>query len=129
MTSLANLSLNDLVTDGGVVNATKPFTTAPPDASGGTGSFLRGTLDLLTNGINALASAKLNTEVSKLLGTGLATVDDEGNVVYKASPANDAPVQIAPKYAAKSFFGSTAGLLTLAGVGIGIIVLVVALKD
>lgn len=127
--NLANLSLNDLISDGGVINGTGPLTTAPPDPTGGGGSFLRSLLPTLTDGINALASAKINTEVGKILGTGLATVDDEGNVVYKGAPGTPGKAQIAPAYAAKSFFGSTAGLLTLAGVGIGIIVLAVALKD
>lgn len=115
--------------DAGVINSTPPFTTAPPDASGGRGSYLGSILDTLTNGINAFAQAKISSEISKSLGYGLASVDDEGNVVYRGAPGSDAPAQISPTYAAKSFFGSTAGILTIAGVAVGIIILVAVTKD
>jgi hypothetical protein len=111
------------VTDAGVINSTPPFVSAPPDATGGRGSFLGNVLDTLTNGINAFAQAKISSEITKSLGQGIATVDDEGNVVYRAAPAADAPAQISPKYAAKSFFGSTAGILTIAGVAVGVVIL------
>jgi hypothetical protein len=73
--------------DGGVLNDTGPFTTAPPDASGGSGSFLGGLLNTLTNGVNALASSRINEAVARSLGGGIASVDDAGNVTYRAAPA------------------------------------------
>jgi hypothetical protein len=113
--------------DAGVVNATGPTTTAPPDATGGKGSFLDGLLDTLTNGVNAYAQAEISKNIGGTLGQGLATVDEYGNVTYRGTPARPAPIQIAPAYAAKSFFTSTAGLLTIGGVALGVILLV-ALK-
>lgn len=104
--------------DGGVTNSTAPYTTAPPDPSGGAGSFLAALLPTLTNGINALAQAKISKSIGDTLGQGLATVDDNGNVVYKGSPANSAPAQISPVYAAKSFFTSVPGLIALGGVAV-----------
>lgn len=107
--------------DGGVTNDTPPFTTAPPDASGGAGSFLPQLLGTLTNGISQIAAAKISANVRDTLGYGLATVDANGQVVYKGSPATPSPAQISPVYAAKSFFGSVAGMITLAGVGVLIV--------
>lgn len=102
--------------DAGVINNTPPFTTAPPDATGGRGSFLAPLLDTLTQGINAFAQAKISQEISKNLGMGLATVDDEGNVVYRAAQGSNAPAQVSPTYAAKSFFSSPFGVVAIAAV-------------
>ena len=114
------------VGDAGVTNDTPPYTTAPPDGSGGAGSFLPGLLNTLTNGLNTLANAKISEEIGKTLGqSGLAYVDDNGNVVYRGAPATPAPVQVSPSYAAKSFFSSQAGILTIAGVAAVILFLAV----
>lgn len=112
---------DDFGYDGGVINSTPPYTTAPPDASGGAGSFINSLLGTLTNGIDQYAQAKISKTIGDTLGYGLATVDDNGNVVYKGSPANSAPAQISPVYAAKSFFTSVPGMLALAGVGVLIV--------
>lgn len=73
--------------DTGVVNSTPPVTTAPPDASGGFGSFLSGLLPTLTNGLNATLAAELNQNFGQGIAAGLATVDANGNLTYKATPA------------------------------------------
>lgn len=73
--------------DTGVVNSTGPVTTAPPDASGGAGSFLAGLLPTLTNGLNATLAAELNQNFGQGIAAGLATVDANGNLTYKATPA------------------------------------------
>jgi hypothetical protein len=73
--------------DAGVTNATGPVNTAPPDVSGGAGSFLSALLPTLTNGINATLAAELNANFGQGVGAGLATVDANGNVTYKATPA------------------------------------------
>lgn len=73
--------------DTGVVNSTRPVTTAPPDASGGGGSFLSGLLPTLTNGLNATLAAELNANFGQGIAAGLATVDANGNLTYKATPA------------------------------------------
>lgn len=107
--------------DAGVINNTPPFTEAPPDASGGRGSYLGSIVDTLTNGINAFAQAKISAEISKSLGVGLATVDDEGNVVYRGAPGSNAPAQVSPAYAAKSLFSSPVGIIGLVAV-VGLVV-------
>lgn len=73
--------------DTGVVNSTGPVTTAPPDSSGGAGSFLSGLLPTLTNGLNATLAAELNQNFGQGIAAGLATVDANGNLTYKATPA------------------------------------------
>lgn len=107
----------------GIVNGTPPYVADPPDASGGAGSYLTSILGTLTGGFNALTNAKINEYIGHTLQGGLATVDANGNVVYKAAPGNTAQAAIAPSYAAKSFFGSTAGILTVAGVALLVVVL------
>lgn len=113
--------------DAGVSNNTPPFTTAPPDASGGGGSFLPGLLDTLLNGVNAVVQTETSKYIGDRLGGGLASVDEYGNVVYRGSPGSQAPAQIAPAYAAKSFFSSTPGIITIVAV-VGILAFAV-LKD
>lgn len=73
--------------DTGVTNSTPPVTTAPPDSSGGAGSFLSGLLPTLTNGLNATLAAELNQNFGQGIAAGLATVDANGNLTYKATPA------------------------------------------
>lgn len=73
--------------DAGVTNASAPVTTAPPDASGGAGSFLSGLLPTLTGGLNATLAAAINDKFAQGLSTGLATTDANGNLVYKATPS------------------------------------------
>jgi hypothetical protein len=72
--------------DYGVGNSTPPITTDAPDASGGGGSFLQELLPVLTNGLNATLAAKLNDRYGEGISSGLATVDQNGNLVYKATP-------------------------------------------
>jgi hypothetical protein len=78
---------DDTSFDTGVTNSTRPVATAPPDASGGAGSFLSGLLPTLTNGLNAVLAANLNDKFGEGIASGLATVDANGNLVYKATPA------------------------------------------
>lgn len=108
----------------GVANGTPPFIDVPPDASGGAGSYLDSIVGTLTGGFNALANIKINEYIGKSLQGGLASVDANGRVVYKAAAGQQAPATIAPSYAAKSFFGSTAGILTVAGIALGLVFLV-----
>lgn len=72
--------------DFGVANATPPLTTDAPDASGGSGSFLKSLLPVLTQGVQATLAAKLNDKYGEGISSGLATVDANGNLVYKATP-------------------------------------------
>jgi hypothetical protein len=72
--------------DYGVGNATAPLTTDAPDASGGAGSFLASLLPVLTQGVQATVAAKLNDKYGEGISSGLATVDANGNLVYKATP-------------------------------------------
>lgn len=78
---------DDTSFDTGVTNGTGPVATAPPDVSGGAGSFLSGLLPTLTNGLNAVLAANLNDKFGEGIASGLATVDANGNLVYKATPA------------------------------------------
>jgi hypothetical protein len=73
--------------DAGVTNSTGPSTTAPPDASGGSGSYLPAFLGVATNGLNAILAANLNDKFGQGIASGLATVDANGNLQYKATPA------------------------------------------
>lgn len=116
----------DVPADAGVTNSTGPFTTAPADATGGSGSFLQALLPTLTNGVNAALNYELEKNFGLGSNSGLAAVDADGNLVYKGAPGDQA-VNIAPSYAAKSFFSSTAGLLTIAIVG-GALIWLVAKK-
>lgn len=127
MTGTTYYGNSDTSFDAGVVNNTPPFTTAPPDASGGGGSFLNSLLGTLTNGIDAFAQAKISQTIGNSLGQGLATVDDEGNVVYRAAPGANSPAQISPTYAAKSFFASPIGILAIVAVA-GLVVFAVVKK-
>lgn len=72
--------------DAGVVNGTGPTTTAPPDASGGGGSFLSALLPTLTSGLSAVTAAEINKNLGAGLSSGLATVDANGNLTYSATP-------------------------------------------
>lgn len=72
--------------DYGVGNNTPPLTTAAPDASGGAGSFLQSLLPVLTQGVQATLAARLNDKYGEGISSGLATVDANGNLVYKATP-------------------------------------------
>jgi hypothetical protein len=72
--------------DYGVNNATPPLTTDAPDASGGAGSFLKSLLPVLTQGVQATLAAKINDKYGEGISSGLATVDANGNLVYKATP-------------------------------------------
>lgn len=89
--------------DSGVSNSTFPVTTAPPDASGGGGSFLQSLLPTLTSGLSATLAAELNANLGAGLQTGLASVDANGNLVYKATPAQTVtPTQVATANAISS---------------------------
>lgn len=80
--------------DLGVTNNTGSFVDAPPDASGGSGSFLDSLIPTLTQGL----SAGLNTAVLNTLGgnSSLYTVDANGNLVPKAAAgANNAAYRAA----------------------------------
>jgi hypothetical protein len=76
--------------DYGVGNATPPLTVDAPDASGGRGSFLQSLLPVLTQGVQATLAAKLNDKYGEGISSGLATVDANGNLVYKATPVTQA---------------------------------------
>lgn len=108
--------------DTGLTNSTPPVTTAPPDASGGGGSFLQSLLPTLTNGVNATLAAELNAKFGEGLASGLATVDANGNLTYKATPA---PIPTATQVATASAI-SNLPLIALA-IG-GVIVLALLLK-
>lgn len=108
--------------DTGVTNGTGPVTTAPPDASGGGGSFLSGLLPTLTNGLNATLAAELNDKFGQGIASGLATVDANGNLTYKATPA---PVPTPAQVASANAISSLPMILLLAG---GAIVLLLALR-
>lgn len=116
--------------DAGVINATAPFTTAPPDASGGKGSFLPGLLNTLTSGINALANVKINEAVAKSLGGGLAAVNADGSVTYKAAQANNAKSPSSKEEAqAMSFFErNKTAVMTVGAVLIGGVILIAVLR-
>ncbi len=107
--------------DYGVTNSTPPVTTAPPDASGGRGSFLPELLNTLTNGINATLAAKLNDKFGEGISSGLATVDSNGNLVYRATPA---PTPTSNQVIASQAIRSPA--LLIGGVAV-LLVLVIAL--
>jgi hypothetical protein len=108
--------------DTGVTNSTPPVTTAPPDASGGSGSFLPGLLNTLTNGLNAVLAAKLNDKFGEGIAAGLATVDAQGNLVYKATPV---PVPSSSQVVASQALSSPVLLL---GLGAAALILVLALR-
>lgn len=75
--------------DGGVLNNTVPYVDSPPDASGGTGSFLDALVPTLTNGLNAAINAELLNSLGK--NGNLYTVDANGDLVPKsAAGANNA---------------------------------------
>lgn len=95
--------------DGGVTNDTEPFVSAPPDASGGTGSFLASLVPTLTNGLNAT----INSELLNALGRGgnLYTVDANGNVVPKAAASANNAAYRAAVYPAQSPFKSPTFIL------------------
>lgn len=107
--------------DTGVVNSTPPTTTAPPDASGGGGSFLSGLLPTLTNGLNATLAAELNQNFGQGIAAGLATVDANGNLTYKATPAT------VPSNAATVASQALSSPVLLAGIA-AVIVLLLVLK-
>lgn len=115
-----------MIDDAGVINSTPPFTTAPPDASGGRGSFLEGLLDTLTSGVNAFAQAKISETIGKNLQSGLLSVDDQGHIVYKAAPSvTAADAAKDTTQAPVSFFKTTPGIVTLIVAGLaGVAVLV-----
>ncbi len=75
----------DFTGDGGVVNSEGPYTSAAPDASGGTGSFLTSLIPTLTNGLNATINAKLLSSLGQ--NSQLYTVDINGNLVPKSAAA------------------------------------------
>jgi hypothetical protein len=113
---------DDGLLDDGVLNDTPPFTSAPPDASGGTGSFLPNLLDTLTNGINAYASVALNQSVARSLGGGVASVNADGTVTYRGAPANT--VGRSASVATQTFFQKYGAVAILAGVAVLAIVVI-----
>lgn len=112
---------DDTSYDTGVVNSTPPVTTAPPDSSGGAGSFLSGLLPTLTNGLNATLAAELNQNFGQGIAAGLASVDANGNLTYKATPAT------VPSSAAVIANNALSSPVLLFGL-IGIVALVLLLK-
>lgn len=109
--------------DGGVLNDTPPFTTAPPDATGGSGSFLPNILNTLASGINAFAMAQANQQVARSLGGGIAAVNADGSVTYRAAPANT--VGTSARVATQSFFQQYGAIVML---GAAAVIAVVVLK-
>lgn len=108
--------------DTGVVNSTPPVTTSPPDASGGGGSYLPALLPTLTSGLNAVLAANLNQKFGQGLASGLATVDAQGNLTYKATPA---PVPSAAQAATANALSSLPVILLAVG---GLILLAAVLR-
>lgn len=108
--------------DSGAVNSTGPTTTAPPDASGGSGSFLYALLPTLTNGLNATLAANLNDKFGQGISSGLATVDANGNLTYRATPA------IAPSAAAVVTSQALSSPVVLLGIGALILILALSMR-
>lgn len=113
---------DDGLLDDGVLNDTPPFTTAPPDATGGTGSFLPRILDTLVNGVNAYASARLNEQVARSLGGGIASVNADGTVQYRAAPANT--VANSASVATQTFFQKYGAFVLLGAAALVAVVVV-----
>lgn len=70
----------------GAVNSSGPVVDTPPDASGGTGSFLSSLQDTLTNGINTIVSEKISNALSLQNARDLQAVNAVGQVAPKAAP-------------------------------------------
>jgi hypothetical protein len=109
--------------DTGVANATGPIASAPPDASGGAGSFLSGLLPTLTNGLNAVLAANLNDKFGEGIASGLATVDANGNLVYKATPA---PIPTTGQVLSSQALSSP--VLLIGGVAVALILVIALTK-
>jgi hypothetical protein len=70
----------------GAVNSSEPIVDTPPDASGGSGSFLANLQGTLTSGINTLLSEKISNALSLQNARDLQAVNAVGKPAPKAAP-------------------------------------------
>ena len=78
-------SASDVANYSGVIPNTGPTTTAAPDASGGSGSFLSTLQNTLTNGISTLLSEKISAGLALTTASDLKSVNSAGQVTPKAA--------------------------------------------
>jgi len=78
-------SASDVADYSGVIPNTGPTTTAAPDASGGSGSFLKNLQNTLTNGISTLLTEKISAGLALTTASDLRSVNAAGQVTPKAA--------------------------------------------
>lgn len=109
--------------DGGAANNTPAYVSAPPDASGGSGSFLDALVPTLTNGLNAT----LNSTLLSALGgnSSLYSVDAYGNLVPKAAAGTNNAVYRAQN-APTGIVGNISPV-AIGAIGVAVLFLVIVL--